>query len=274
MKKPLLFGFAALCVLSTPNLLEENYNTNEATYRTIASQELRPDNRPDKAPKGPIDGEEKGSRPPHPRGETPPVDKEAGKEIDKKEPKESKEEVEQEETKEKKVSKKEEVTEPEKDITVCEYRDEISELRKQISELLDDKEEVIAEVDKKDKDEDKDEKETKDRKKKKTATIPSRYQQILSMGLIFGQGFQSSFQMPMMRFGSNSFLSSRPMFNLNNYSSFNNDRSWITPGIQEMMNVGSEGAELVQPLSNNVNRQTFIPTFTRTSIEAEGFSIK
>lgn len=282
MKKPLLFGFAALCVLSTPNLLEEKSPaTKDITYRTIASQELRPDNRPDKAPKSSIKGEDKGSRPPHPRLENPPIDKEVSESKDQEENKESVEKVAKESTKENKVVEKvEEKPELERDITVCEYRNEIEELKQQISDLLEDKEEVLAEVDnkeKKKKSKDEDKSEDKDKKEERVASIPSRYQQILSMGLIFGQGFQSSFQMPMMRFGSNSFLNTQLMFNQNNkspYSFFQNDTSWITPGIRSMMNVGSEEAGLIQPINNNTNRQTFIPSFTRTSIKAEGFSIK
>ncbi|GEM_PF-4158308 len=293
MKRPLLFGFAALCVLSTPNLLEEKYTVKEVTYRTIASQELRPDNRPDKAPEGDKQRETKGQRPPHPRGETPPVDKEVSEDKTKDEVKEeSKEELvtenSQEENKEKtkkdskdekKVSKEEIM--PEKDITVCEYRDEIAELRKQISDLLEDKEEVIAEVDKKDskkkKDNKKDKEErddSKEEKEERVAKIPSRYQQILSMGMFFGQGFQPSFQMPMMRFGVKTFLNTQPMFKFNNSQSFglNQDNSWMTSGVLEMMKVGQP--EQARSQSLRMSNETFIPTFTRTSVKAEGFTIK
>lgn len=281
MKKPLLFGFAALCVLSTPNLLEEKSHTKvDSTYRTIASQELRPENRPEKPSKRPPRGEDRVPKKSRPTQETPPIEKESSSEekvvIDTKEKKEEKKENNETESKEEVVEKTPVI---EEDVSVCEFRNEIDELRKQIGDLLNDKEEVLAKVDKKDKkknknkDEDKDSEKSDKDKEEKVAKVPSRYQQILSIGMIFGQGFQSSFQMPMMRFGTNPFMNSNPMFQFNNKRSFGftQDNSWMSPGVLEMMNVGQPKRGMSQSL--RMNTETFIPTFTRTSIKAEGINI-
>ncbi len=323
MKKPILFGFAALCVLSTPNLVDQfSYETPKSVYRTIASSEEiiikdRTENFDKEHLESFIDGTREDLNKLIAKRES------AIKVLDSDKPEIFEEEKDkllsdvkniqdglnsikkQITSVEEKIEDKEnelivklksdmdnneeivtnlskrisEIKAVVRDVTACEFRNEIDELSAQIKNLLKDKEEAVAKVDKKEKDNKddlKEERKDEDKLASKEENIPSRFQQILSMGMIFGQGFQTSFQMPGIGYFSNPFMNYNPLMSFNNSNS-----SWLRfmqqdfSGARQMMNHSSKRLGETRSFNNIAGHtpQPFIPNFNRTSIEAEAFSI-
>ncbi|WP_417336023.1 hypothetical protein [Halobacteriovorax marinus] len=322
MKKPILLGFTALCVLSTPNIVDQfSYSSAEKSFRTIASDgreahntEKEPTENEEETQNLSIDGAreslsaiiDRQSKTRESLKEIKEVTEREKEDIDatiaeidrdlkkiKDQVNKHKEESDKEEDEQaieisKEVTKEEENLSAlkeevaalkviKRDVTVCEFRNEIDELSAQIKDLLKDKEKAIAKVEEgKEEKKDKEDKKDNDRKDshKEEANF-SRYQQLLSMGMVFGRGFQQSFQMPGIGHFTNPFMNFNPMFTFNNGNS-----SWLNlmqrdfSGVQKMINHSSSRVGESATFNQFVGASShlFVPKFNRTTIEAETIS--
>ena len=319
----MLFGFAALCVLSTPNLIDQfSYETSNSVYRTIASsEEFIVTDRSEDFDKENLEAFIDGTREDltqlinkrdsaievldSERSELFEEEKEKlvsdianikkGLESINKQVTSIEEKVDDKENKSladlradladsekvvENISKRAESIQPVvRDISACEFRNELDELSEQIKELLRDKEEAVAEVkddNKKDKKDKKDDKEDNSEKvAEKEDKEPTRFEKLFSMGMVFGKGFQQSFRMPGIRNYSNSFMSFNPYMNLRT-----NNSPWLSfmqpdfTGVAQMLGQNTPRVDQSRSFNNVLGQapQSFIPNFSRTTIEAETIS--
>lgn len=155
------------------------------------------------------------------------------------------------------------------EVSTCEKKDAIAELQAQVKELLKDKEEALAKIEKKKK-----KKEEREQKMKKA-------QKLYAMGMIMGQGFRASFSMPSYNMGF-----SRSAFSVQSpFASFANQNinPWfrlMSSQFSGMQNMNTRSiAQNFLGESNTRNRFQFdfqrnsIPTYSRSPIDAESISV-